>query len=233
MQVSYCMRSMAFLKFLLKPVVDRFVKISVSGIENIPRRGSFVLVSNHRSDLDALVIGSVVPRYVAWIADAFLFRIPFVSLVLRQLGAIPISPGRRLQLCAFRRSQEILRAGHAVGIFPEGHDTIVHGSGRKLGKFHGGFAELAVANQAPVLPVTLMPIEENMRPLNVPVFLKDWLKLPVDVADTCHRLVYSRVHVEIGPRIETSRYAQMRGDKTRLISDTRLMIGETFRRAVN
>lgn len=229
MQVSYCMRSMALVKFLIRPVIDRLMKISVSGIENIPRRGAFVLVSNHRSDLDALVIGSVVPRYVAWIADAFLFSIPLVNLILRQLGAIPISPGRREQLCAFRRSREILRAGHAVGIFPEGHDTIVHGSGPKLGKFHGGFAELAVANRTPVLPVTLIPVEEVIQPFNVPDFLKDWLKLPGDVAGTCQRLVYRRVHVEIGRRIEVADYADLRTDKARLISDTRMMIGETYR----
>lgn len=229
MQVSYCVHSMALVKLMLRPVVDRLMKISVSGIEYIPRRGPFVLVSNHRSDLDALVIGSVVPRYVAWIADAFLFAIPFVSLILRQLGAIPISAGRREQLRAFRRSREILRAGHAVGIFPEGHDTIVHGSGPKLGRFHGGFAELAVANRTPVLPVTLIPVEEEIQPFNIPEFLKDWLKLPADVAGTCQRLVYRRVHVEIGRCIETADYADMRGEKVRLISDTRMMIGETYR----
>lgn len=232
MQISYCMRSTALLRPLLKPIIGRFIKISVSGIENIPRRGSFVLVSNHRSYLDPLVIGSVVPRYVAWIADSFLFNIPFVSLALRQLGTIPISTCPREQLRAFRRSREILRAGHAVGIFPEGHDTIVQGSCLKLGRFHAGFAELAVANKTPVLPVTLIPVEEIIHPFTVPDFLKTWLRLPADVAGTSRRLVYRKVHVEIGRRIDTADYPDIHSDLPRLVSDTRIAIGDTFRQAV-
>lgn len=229
--------SMALVKMVLKPFVDHFVKISSAGLENIPRRGPFVLVSNHRSDLDPLIIGSVVPRYVAWIADSFLFNIPFVSQLLKQLGAIPISAQRREQLRAFRRSNEILRAGQPVGIFPEGHNSIVRGAGRALGKFQGGFAELAVTHGTPVLPVTVVPIEEEIRPLKIPRFLTEWLKLPADVAATRQRLVYHRVHVQIGRRIDTARYSgglcgkAAKGDLARLVSDTRIAIGETFRQA--
>jgi 1-acyl-sn-glycerol-3-phosphate acyltransferase len=225
----YCMRSMALAKMVLKPVIDHFVKISSAGLENIPRRGPFVLASNHRSDLDPLIIGSVVPRYVAWIADSFLFKIPFVGNILQQLGTIPISTCRREQLHAFRRSHEILRAGQPIGIFPEGHDTIVRGSERILGKFQGGFAELAIRHGIPVLPVTIVPIEEESHPIQIPWFLKDWLQLPEDVAQTRQRLIYRRVHVEIGRRIDTTGYS--RGTATRLVANTRITIGETFRRA--
>lgn len=233
----YCMKSMAFARMLLKPVVERYVNISSSGIENIPRSGPFVLVSNHRSDLDPLIIGSVVPRYVAWIADAFLFNIPFVSAFLRQLGVIPISKQRGEQLGAFRRSREVLRAGQPVGIFPEGHDTIVGGA-RRLGRFHRGFAELAALSHTPVLPVTVIPLEEEVRPLRVPDFLRAWLKLPEDVAQIRNRLQYRRVHVEIGRRIDTTAYAgglcgkAPRADLSRLVSDTRVAIGDTYRRAL-
>ena len=232
------MRSMAFARTLLKPLVDHLIQISVSGIENIPRRGPFVLVSNHRSDLDPIIIASVVPRYVAWIADAFLFNIPFVSTVLRQLGAIPISNRRREQLYAFRRSREILRAGQPVGIFPEGHDSIVRGAQLKLGRFHSGFAELAVQGQVPVLPVTVIPLEEDARQIRIPELIKDWLRLPPDVAATRQRIVYSRVHVEIGRRIDTSAYAGGLCAKARktglsaLVSRTRLAIGRTLYRAI-
>jgi 1-acyl-sn-glycerol-3-phosphate acyltransferase len=234
----FCMRTMAFARTLLKPLVDHLIKISVSGIENIPRRGPFVLVSNHRSDLDPVIIASVVPRYVAWIADAFLFNIPFISNVLRQLGVIPISGQRREQLKAFRRSREILNAGQPVGIFPEGHDSIVHGSGLKLGRFHSGFAELAVKNHTPVLPVTVIPLEEAIQPLEIPSFIKDGLRLPDDVALTQQRVVYSRVHVEIGKRIDTSAYSgglcgkAYKADVSGLVSRTRVAIGETLYRAI-
>lgn len=234
----FCMRSMAFARTLLKPLVDRLIKISVSGIENIPRRGPFVLVSNHRSDLDPVIIASVVPRYVAWVADAFLFNIPFVSTALRQLGVIPISHRQGEQLHAFRRSREILRAGQPVGIFPEGHDTIVRGSQLRLGRFHSGFAELAVQGKVPVLPVTVIPLEEDARQIQIPAFIKDWLRLPPDVATTRQRIVYSRVHVEIGRRIETSAYGKGLCGKARktgvseLVSRTRIAIGETLYRAI-
>lgn len=233
----FCMRSMAFARTLLKPLVDRLIKISVSGIENIPRRGPFVLVSNHRSDLDPVIIASVVPRYIAWVADAFLFNIPLVGTVLHQLGAIPISSRRREQLHAFRRSREILGAGQPVGIFPEGHDSIVRGARLKLGRFHSGFAELALQGHVPVLPVTVIPLEENARQIQIPDFVKAWLHLPQDVAATRQRIVYSRVHVEIGRRIETSPYAGGLCGKARktglfeLVSRTRIAIGKTLYRA--
>jgi len=230
----YCVRSMALIRLVIKPIFERFVKITSAGLGNLPQSGPFVLVSNHRSDLDPLVIGSVVPRYVAWVADAFLFNIPVMSGILRHLGAIPISARRQEQLRAFRRSREVLRAGHPVGIFPEGHDTIVRGGDRALGSFHAGFAELAVANRAPVLPVTVIPVEEELRPLAIPAVLKNWLHLPEDVAQAHDRLVYRRVHVEIGRRIDTSAYyggvcgKAARADITDLIIQTRLAIGESF-----
>lgn len=233
-----CMHSMALIKMLVKPILEHFVQISVTGIEHIPRRGPFVLVSNHRSDLDPLVIGSVVPRYVAWIADSFLFNIPIIGMVLRRLGTIPISVCRHEQLKAFRSSRQVLRAGQPVGIFPEGHESIVRGSRRRLGKFHYGFAELASVNKAPIIPVTVIPVEEEIRPLSIPDFVKDWLELPPDVASTHQRLVYRQVHVEIGQRIDTRPHASgvfgavHKGHLANLVSQTRIAIGNSLRRGI-
>jgi 1-acyl-sn-glycerol-3-phosphate acyltransferase len=230
----YCVRTMAMIRLIVKPFVEHFIKITSTGLGNLPSYGPFVLVSNHRSDLDPLVIGSVIPRYVAWIADAFLFNIPVVNNLLRNLGAIPISTRRQEQLRAFRRSREVLRAGHPVGIFPEGHDTIVRGGARALGSFHAGFAELAAANRAPVLPVTVIPIEEEVRPLAIPTALKNWLRLPEDVARAHDRLVYRRVHVEIGQPIDTCAYSgglcgkAAKTDVSHLVARTRLAIGKSF-----
>lgn len=236
----YCSRTMALLKMLLGPVVGKFVKISAEGLENIPRRGPFVLVSNHRSFMDPIVITAVLPRYVAWVADAFLLNAPLIGSLLHRIGVIPISQERRDQLRAFRQSREIFRAGHAVGIFPEGHDSIVTANHTKVGRFHAGFAELALTNAVPVLPLTVLPVEERAHILTIPRYLRQLLRLPADVTAEQISLTYSKVHIEIGKHIDISpymtaepiRHRTRNSGVSRLVMHTRLQIGETFRRSM-
>jgi|JI10StandDraft_1071094.scaffolds.fasta_scaffold03959_17 1-acyl-sn-glycerol-3-phosphate acyltransferase len=189
------------LKTLLKPVVDFAINISVSGQENIPISKPFVLVSNHRSAIDPLIISSVMQRYVAWIADSFLFNVPLLRDVLEAIGTIPASTRSPKNRSAFHQSGEALHFSQAVGIFPEGHKSIVSGLEHALGHFNPGFAEIALHYGASILPVTIISQKEFVQPISIPKLFCEWFNLPNDVAAMRSPVIYRDVHVRIDPLI--------------------------------
>lgn len=216
-------QSLTLIKSVLRPIIHAAIGITVSGREHIPASQSFVLISNHRTDLDPLIITSVLPRYVAWVADSFLFNIPVLKGILASIGAIPISAGKKDQLAAFKSTKAMLSGGGGVGIFPEGHDSIIN-SRTKLGNFYPGFAEMALRSGTPILPVTILPEEEFAHPFVIPGFVKDWLKLPEDVTAMTSRIMYRKVHVKFDPLISTTSYLPaVNADRS----------GKAFKSAVN
>lgn len=94
-------------------------RLEVEGIENIPMKGPFLLICNHQSDLDPLLIHSVIPRPVHVVAKSTLFNAPGLRWILPRIAAIPV---RRYQTDAqaVRVALRRLGAGCAVGIFIEG-----------------------------------------------------------------------------------------------------------------
>jgi len=111
-----------------------------------------VLVANHVSWLDPIILPLVVPRKPAVLAMQELWRMPGVSLVMRAYGplAIPIRRGT-VDTAAVKRALAALRAGHLLIVFPEG------GISRdgSLRPFHPGAALLAARTGAPLIPVAI------------------------------------------------------------------------------
>lgn len=123
----------------------------VEGLEHLPRSGGVLVVSNHMSYWDPVVVGCALDRPVRFMAKAQLFRIPLLGPAIRALGAFPVvrgSPDRQ----ALRQALEILGHDQVVGIFPEG--TRSH-SGQLL-EPHLGAAMLALRAGVPVLPVAVI-----------------------------------------------------------------------------
>lgn len=192
---------------VLKPVFDLFVDIKTTGKENIPVDGPFILVSNHRSDMDPWVLTSAFPRYISWIADHYLFELPLIGKFMNEIGAIRISSSRSDQYRAFRRTKEVLESGHVVGIFPEGHDTMARNlHDLDLGDFHDGFADLALRFKVPILPCAVLSFKEKYEPLIIPPFVKNIFHVPEDVLNIERRLVYEKVHVHFGKPISIEPY---------------------------
>lgn len=112
-----------FIAFIMTHLVYRF---RVRGREHIPASGPAVLVCNHVSFIDAILLMAASPRPIYFIMDARIFRTPLLGLVFRLAKAIPIAPQKEQPEvfdAAFARAAQVLRDGDLLGIFPEGGIT--------------------------------------------------------------------------------------------------------------
>ncbi|HPZ43017.1 MAG TPA: lysophospholipid acyltransferase family protein [Bacillota bacterium] len=138
------------LKFLVRIFLALVRRWEIEGTENIPASGSVVLIANHTSYWDPVVIYCAFKRRVYFMAKAELFKIPVVGHVIALSGAFPVHRDKTDRI-AIRTALRLLKEGQVVGIFPEG--TRSH-SGEML-KPHLGAAMLALKSGAPILPVAL------------------------------------------------------------------------------
>ncbi len=145
------------LRLVLSLVAYVLLRPQVTGLHNVPRRGPVILASNHLSFIDSLIIPLVVPRHVTFIAKAEYFTGTGIKGRISRwffttMGNIPVD---RQDPRAGQRSLEdalvVLRRGGAFGIYPEG----TRSRDGKLHPGHTGVAWLALAGQAPVVPVAL------------------------------------------------------------------------------
>lgn len=111
----------AALRLLGSWVARIFFRIEVEGVENIPATGGALMVSNHVSFADAVLISCVSPRLVRFLMYEPLFRNRFLHPICSVFHAIPVPHGSPKQaLAALKNARTDLAAGHLVGIFPEG-----------------------------------------------------------------------------------------------------------------
>ncbi len=120
-----------------------------AGKAHVPLSGPVLLVSNHQSNLDPVLVGLACPRQLKYLARQGLFFWPF-SLWIRSLGAVPIDRERGA-LAGIRATIDLLKKGNAVVLFPEGSRT-------PDGKLHAllpGFCLLARRSGATIVPVAI------------------------------------------------------------------------------
>ncbi len=130
------------------------IRSTISGRERIPRKGALILASNHLNVGDPSILTGVTPRRIIWMTKQELFDIPVVGILYHLFGCIPV---RRFQadLRALRRSQEALRLGLVLGMFPEGTRSGESG----LGRGEPGTALIAMRTNTPILPVAIWGTE--------------------------------------------------------------------------
>lgn len=147
MTVNYFYWSLTRLvQFFILPLYGR---VTVVGVERVPRRGPLIVVSNHLNDADPGIIATRMPRRIVFMTKVELFRIPVLGTMLRLYGAFPVRRGEA-DLSALRKSKEALRDGLALGLFPEGTRS---GERATLGKAWPGAALIALRGRVPILPV--------------------------------------------------------------------------------
>jgi 1-acyl-sn-glycerol-3-phosphate acyltransferase len=143
--------TMRFLAWLL---VHTIYRVHKEGLDRIPAKGGCVIVCNHVSFVDAIVIAACVRRPVRFVMDHRIFQIPLLNFLFRTMRAIPIAPAkedRSMMERAFDEAAKALRAGEIVGIFPEGRLTETG----DLNAFRPGLQRILEQAPVPVVPMAL------------------------------------------------------------------------------
>ena len=159
----------AFYIFMLVPeyllrfvawMLSRFVyRFKVQGDENIPTHGAAVLVCNHVSFVDAVLLMAASPRPIRFLMDHRIFKVPVLGWLFKLAKAIPIAPQKEdpaAYEAAFDAAAQVLREGDLLAIFPEGGIT----KDGTLQPFKGGIMKILERAQAdgvnaPVIPMAL------------------------------------------------------------------------------
>ncbi|MCU1737150.1 MULTISPECIES: MFS transporter [unclassified Pseudomonas] len=143
--------SMRFMIWLLSHSMYR---VEHRNLELIPDEGAALLVCNHVSFVDALLIGGAVRRPIRFVMYYKIYRLPVLNFIFRTAGAIPIA-GRSEDLeiyeRAFRKIAEYLKEGELVCIFPEGKLT----TDGEINEFKGGMTRVLEETPVPVIPLAL------------------------------------------------------------------------------
>jgi 1-acyl-sn-glycerol-3-phosphate acyltransferase len=149
---------MRFVDWLLISVLYR---VRVDGLERVPDEGAALLICNHVSFMDALIIMGSVRRPVRFVMYHKIFQVPVLSFVFRAAKAIPIAGGRenpKLLACAFDAIDAALAAGELVCVFPEGGLTL----DGDIAPFRPGVEKILARRPVPVLPLALRGLWRSM-----------------------------------------------------------------------
>lgn len=141
-------------RFLVWLLVHTVYRLQKEGLEHIPDDGPAVLVCNHVSFVDALVVMAACHRPVRFVMDHRIFAIPVLNFIFRETRAIPIASSKEnetMKEAAFAEVAKALAAGEVVAIFPEG---AISGDG-ELGPFRPGIARILAETPVPVVPLAL------------------------------------------------------------------------------
>ena len=141
-------------RFIVWLLVHSVYRLDKKDIERIPEEGPALLVCNHVSFVDALVVTAACRRPIRFVMDHHIFRWPILSFVFKAGRAIPIASAKEdpeLKEKAFDDVAAALAAGELVGIFPEGRIT----NDGELGPFRPGIARIVERTPVPVVPIAL------------------------------------------------------------------------------
>jgi 1-acyl-sn-glycerol-3-phosphate acyltransferase len=142
------------LRFIAWMLVHTFYRIRLVDAQRIPPHGAAVLVCNHVSFVDAVIIMAESPRPIRFVMDHRIFRTPILGWLFKHVKAIPIAPAHEdaaLLERAYAACVQALEEGDLVCIFPEGRLT----RSGEVNPFRQGISEILRRHPAPVVPMAL------------------------------------------------------------------------------
>jgi 1-acyl-sn-glycerol-3-phosphate acyltransferase len=196
--------------------------------DRIPQESPILVISNHRSFMDAPVLMAAMKRSVRFACHHYMGQVPLMRELVTRFGCFPLDSPDQRQQSFFGQAIELLQTRQVVGIFPEGAQPMVqYIRPQEITPFHRGFAHLAlrasVADLA-VLPVAIAAHQETNNML-APLKLFSWFdpSEPLFNQPGWHPMViYQRVNVLIGHPIwiNPTQQQQYQGKQARrLVAD--------------
>ncbi|MGK7916853.1 MAG: lysophospholipid acyltransferase family protein, partial [Prochloraceae cyanobacterium] len=132
-------------------------KVSIHYSERVPATKRVLVVSNHRSFLDAPLLMTAMNRPVRFACHHYMSQVPLLREMIALMGAYPLDASSQGKRQFFQKSANFLQSSQAVGIFPEGAQPMVQvKSPHQLSPFHRGFAHLAL--RVPVDELAILPV---------------------------------------------------------------------------
>ncbi|MEH6548275.1 MAG: MFS transporter, partial [Sneathiella sp.] len=149
------------MRFLVWIMISVMYRIKLKDLDHIPEEGGALLVCNHVSYVDAMVIAGSIRRPVRFVMDHNIFKIPVFGFIFRTAGAISIAPRKVNEAtyeAAFKKISEYLHDGEIVCIFPEGMLT----RDGEMTAFRPGVERILEETPVPVIPMSLSGLWGSM-----------------------------------------------------------------------
>ena len=143
-----------FMRFIVWMLIHSVYHVRKQGLDNIPEKGAAVMVCNHVSYVDALIIAGCIRRPMRFVMYYKIYNLPVLNFVFRTAGAIPIAgqhENPELMEQAFAEIEQALNKGDLVCVFPEGKLT----RNGKMNKFRPGVERILQTTPVPVIPMAL------------------------------------------------------------------------------
>ena len=145
-------------RILVIPIFKLLFFYKVNGKKNLPKKGPYIVCSNHLSNYDPVFLALTQKRQIYYMAKAELFKNRFFSWLIRKLGAFPVERGAG-DGKAINEAEQVVNDGRLLGIFIEGTPS-------KTGEFlrpKSGAAIIAQQMNVPVIPVCITPKNKKVK----------------------------------------------------------------------
>ncbi|MEB3278282.1 MAG: lysophospholipid acyltransferase family protein [Lyngbya sp.] len=173
--------------------------------DRIPTTSAVLVVSNHRSFLDPVVLTAALGRPIRFACHHYMGQVPVLRDVVTTLGAFPLQEPTHRSQHFFHQASQLLQNQEMVGVFPEGAGPMVTvTSPDQIGSFHRGFAHLAwrvPVDELAILPVAIAAFEEQLIRSGIPLQLLSWFdpSEPLFNRPGWHPMVlYKRTNILVG-----------------------------------
>ncbi|WP_350579772.1 MFS transporter [Pseudomonas sp. HY2-MNA-CIBAN-0224] len=188
------------MRFMIWLLSHSMYRVKHKNLEAIPDEGAALLVCNHVSFVDALLIGGAVRRPIRFVMYYKIYNLPVLNFIFRTAGAIPIA-GRAedeaIYERAFRKIAQYLNDGELVCIFPEGKLT----SDGQISEFKAGVRVILEQTPVPVIPMALQGLWGSFfsRDPNKGFFRRLWSRVtlvagaPIPASEATQKLLRERV----------------------------------------
>lgn len=172
--------------------------------DRIPFDSPVLVVSNHRSFMDAPLLMAAIDRSIRFACHHYMGQVPVLREVVTRLGCFPLGAPQQRQQIFFHQAIQLLQSRQMVGVFPEGAQPMIQvTSPQETGEFQRGFAHLAL--RAPIQSLSILPVAIASQGETIsspfPLKLLSWFdpSEPLFKQDRLHPMViYQRVNILIG-----------------------------------
>ncbi|MEL7037531.1 MAG: lysophospholipid acyltransferase family protein [Cyanobacteria bacterium J06592_8] len=171
----------------------------------IPQRSAVLVVSNHRSFLDPVLLTAALGRPIRFACHHYMGQVPGLREVVKTFGAFPLKEPTQRSQHFFHQASQLLQNREMVGVFPEGAQPMVKITAPdRVGSFHRGFAHLAYrvpVEDLAVLPIAIAAFDEKIVRTGIPLRLLSWFDPSEPVFDRpgWHPMVfYKRANILVG-----------------------------------